>query len=266
MENKKIASYFIPHGWWPWNLMWDRYIKESWHIGLKKYLNDLWKKYLDVDAIIVVSSHWEEEDISISFVDDYNLYYDYYGFPKNTYKVDYKVKWSPLIAEKVEKALNDFDIKTQRNYNRWLDHWVFIPLMEMYPDIKIPVIQVSISSNLDPKFHLKVWEALSKFRSENILILWSWMSYHNLRWFFSFEKSFTDESEDFHNFLTKSVEKDDIDSLLNISNTALLNSIHPRIEHLIPLYTIIWTWINDKKTLDSEVSIMNIKVASYKVE
>lgn len=264
MKNNIIASYFIPHWWWPRSLMWEEYMKKTWEIDLKKYLNNLWKKYNDLDAIIIISSHRETNNIAISFVEDYSLLYDYYWFPENTYNVDYKVKWDLKLSEKVEKSLNDNWIKTIRDTKRWLDHGSFIPLMEIFPDIKIPVIQVSISSNLDSRFHFNLWKALSWFKKENILILWSWMSYHNMGWFFSDNEKYTKESILFNEFLENN--KYNLDNLLNWELNPISENIHTRAEHFMPFFVILWTSINWEITRDCKIFNHGIEIVWYKVD
>lgn len=263
MNTNIIPSYFIPHGWGPWNLMWEEHMKMTWEIHLKKYLNNLWEQYKNVDAIIMITAHWESSDIAISFVEDYHLLYDYYGFPNNTYQVDYKVKWDLNFSKKVENLLNTNWIKTSRDTTRWLDHGSFVPLMEMFPKITIPVIQVSISKNLDASFHYKLWEALASLKKENILILGSWMSYHNMRWFFSSDPKYRNDSIAFNKFLEKNINTTEV--LLNWNREVLSKEVHPRPEHFIPFFTILWTKLDGEITQDIKMDNYGKEIVGYKV-
>lgn len=261
---KTLNSYFIPHWGWPWNLLWQDYMEKSWEIELKKYLNQLWKNQEDFDAVLLITPHWEEKDITLSFNDDYNLIYDYYGFPKNTYNIDYKVNWDKNIAEKIEKELEKNSIQSKRDYKRWLDHWSFIPLMEIFPNIDKPVIQMSISNNLSAEYHYKVWNALKELKKEKILIIWTGMSYHNMRWFFSNDPIHRKNSIEFNNFIEENINN--INKLINWEENSLNKNVHPRSEHFMPFFIILWTSIGWEIEQDIKIDIYNKEIIWYKVK
>lgn len=264
MNDKIIPSYFISHGWWPWNVMWEAHMRNTWEIDLKNYLNNLWQKYTDVKAVVVVTAHWEESKIWISFVEDYSLLYDYYGFPVNTYDIDYRVKWDIEIAWKIEQLLSENWIKSFRETKRGLDHWSFVPLMEMYPNMNIPVVQISISNNLNAKFHFNLWKALSSLKKENILILWSWMSYHNMSWLFSNDKSYRNDSVGFDEFIQENINNPEI--LFNWDKNILWLKSHPRPDHLMPFFTILWTNISWEISQDCKMNLFGKEIVWYKVK
>lgn len=56
----------------------------------------------------------------------------------------------------------------------------------MYPEADIPCVQVSLVKSFDPETHIRMGRALSALRKENILILGSGFSFHNLRVFHHF--------------------------------------------------------------------------------
>lgn len=262
MNETIIPSYFIPHGGGPWNLLGEAYMKKSGEIHLQKYLQKLWAKYREVDAIIMVTSHWESKGISVSFNTEYDLLYDYNGFPSHTYNIDYKVKWEPKLAEKIEGLLSKNWIEVDRETARWLDHGSFVPLMVMYPDAKIPVVQVSISSSLSEELHYKLWESLSSLKQENILILGSWMSYHNMQWFFSQAPSYREDSLRFNEFLEENLNNTEV--LFNWYSQDLSKRVHPRNEHFMPFFTILWTSLSWEIERDCKIDIYEKEVVWYK--
>ena len=63
-----------------------------------------------------------------------------------------------------------------------LDHGAYVPLMVMYPDGDVPVLQMSIPTH-DPVKLFELGEQLQSLRDEGVLIVGSGLSYHNLRRF-----------------------------------------------------------------------------------
>jgi len=51
-------------------------------------------------------------------------------------------------------------VELKSDTKRGYDHGVFIPMMGMYPDGKVPVIQISILSSLNPEAHFRMGQAV----------------------------------------------------------------------------------------------------------
>ena len=139
-------------------------------------------------SIIIISAHWEENEVKMTSGEKPSLTYDYYGFPEETYKISYPVPGNPELADKIKNLLNAKHINSKLDTERGFDHGVFIPLKIMYPEASIPCVQISLLNNLDPKKHIEIGKALTSLMNENVLILGSGMSFHNLKIFLSGSK------------------------------------------------------------------------------
>ena len=173
---KKGAVLFIPHGGGPLPILGDQR-----HQELIKFLEKIKTIINKPSSIIIVSAHWEEEEVKITSGEKPSLIYDYSGFPEETYKIIYPAAGNPELANKIKILLNAQNINSKLDTERGFDHGVFIPLKIMYPDASIPCVQISLLNNLDPKKHIEIGKALTSLMDENILILGSGMSFHNLK-------------------------------------------------------------------------------------
>jgi len=50
-------------------------------------------------AILMISGHWETEVAAVMASANPPMEYDYYGFPPETYKIQYPAPGSPAIAQ-----------------------------------------------------------------------------------------------------------------------------------------------------------------------
>src|SRR5207253_1251891 len=71
------------------------------------------------------------------------------------------------------------NIKSELDSNWNFDHGLFIPLLLLYPEADIPVVELSIDSSYDPQYHFNVGLALESLRNEGILIIGSGQITHN---------------------------------------------------------------------------------------
>ena len=125
-------------------------------------------------AIVVVSAHWETEPIQITSSPNPSMYFDYYGFPPETYEYQYPAPGHPELAHQIQELIQDkAGMEAQLNESRGFDHGVFIPLMIMYPKADIPVVCVSLHKSLSAETHWNLGRALSPLRDQGMLILGS---------------------------------------------------------------------------------------------
>jgi 4,5-DOPA dioxygenase extradiol len=195
-------------------------------------------------AVIVVSAHWEAEVISVTGSSKPSLYFDYYNFPSEAYEVEYSCSGYPSLANEIVEALASDSIPASIDSQRGLDHGVFVPMKIMYPDANIPTVQVSLNASLDPLLHLSVGKALQRLNQQNLLILGSGFSFHNIQKLLSPVREETPEANNaFEDWLQESIyvenRLDPVHQIHNWRGAPFAEYCHPREEHLLPLHVCV---------------------------
>jgi len=237
--NDQLSSVlFIPHGGGPLPLL-----EDEGHHDMVCFLKKITPTLGEPSAILVISAHWEEDKATITSGKIPSLIYDYYGFPNESYEIEYPVPGDPILAKKIHHLLQESGIEARMDDQRGFDHGLFVPLKIMYPDAIIPCVQLSLINNLDPETHIKIGNALSELRKENVLIIGSGMSFHNLRAMLAQNTGAPDDKNEVfehwlietctnHKLLPSEQEK----RLIEWSNAPFARYCHPREEHLLPLH------------------------------
>jgi aromatic ring-opening dioxygenase catalytic subunit (LigB family) len=191
----------------------------------------------------VISAHWEETHPTITSGQHPPLIYDYYGFPKAAYEIQYPVKGAPDLAKKIHSLLLNTGIDSRLNKERGFDHGVFIPLKIMYPEADIPCVQLSLKKELNPKDHIRMGQSLTTLLDDEVLIIGSGFSFHNLRAFFSPPTPDTQsKNAAFEQWLTQTCtdhylsEEERKNRLEKWEDAPAARYCHPREEHLLPLH------------------------------
>jgi 4,5-DOPA dioxygenase extradiol len=179
----------------------------------------------------MVSAHWEEAPLALGATETVPLVYDFWGFPEHYYRVTYDAPGAPELAESVRKLLRAPGMPVQDVPDRGLDHGAYVPLVEMYPEADIPVLQVSMPT-LDPVRLLEIGRKLAPLRDEGVLIVGSGFFTHNLA---ALRQggvpAWSAEFDDWGR------EARDVDALLDFTRTSPAGQLaHPRTEHFAPLF------------------------------
>ena len=234
----KLPTYFISHGGGPWPYMPE--YRQSMR-GLELSLQDIPRQIGTAPrAVLVISGHWEEAAFTVMASARPPMVYDYYGFPAHTYEVVYGAPGAPDVALRVQQLLQAAALPVRLDAARGFDHGTFAPLVVMYPQANVPVLQVSLKAGYDPQQHLALGRALAPLRDEGVLIVGSGLSYHNLRRMGPPARA---PSDAFDQWLQKTVvastPADRTDGLLAWSHAPSARVAHPSEDHLIPLMVAV---------------------------
>jgi len=238
-QNKAQIVYFS-HGGGPLPILGD-----ASHNAMVAFMRQLPSRLKRPEAILVISAHWEEDKATLLGAQTPAMFYDYYGFPDEAYEITYPAPGSPDTANMIVELLNQNNIATHIDPHRGFDHGLFIPLKLMYPQADIPALQLSLLRGLDPTAHVKIGVALRALMHENILVIGSGFSFHNMRAFSWHGKNTPDPAnDDFQNWLievcTGPISQPEREQrLIDWQKAPSARYCHPREEHLIPLHVCL---------------------------
>jgi len=235
-ETKAQIVYFS-HGGGPMPILGD-----PGHKAMLDFMIALPAQLHRPDAILVISAHWEESAATLLGAQNPVMFYDYYGFPEEAYKITYPAPGSPALADRIARILEKNKIPTRIDPKRGFDHGLFIPLKMMYPQADIPALQLSLLQGLSPAAHIALGKALRELMTENILVIGSGFSFHNMRAFSWQGTGDADPANDaFQNWLIETCaglpsEAEREKRLLEWEKAPSARYAHPREEHLLPVH------------------------------
>jgi 4,5-DOPA dioxygenase extradiol len=185
-------------------------------------------------AVLMLSAHWEQKPVTLGATRPVPLVYDFYGFPAKYYQVRYPAPPAPALAQRVRDLLG----RTQPviESDRGLDHGAYVPLIAMYPQADVPVLQVSLP-NLDPATLFELGRALAPLRREGVLIVGSGFLTHNLRAMDMSPDAATPAwASEFDAWTAETLARLDMDKLLDYRSRAPgVRLALPTHEHFVPV-------------------------------
>ncbi|MET0540877.1 MAG: class III extradiol ring-cleavage dioxygenase [Variovorax sp.] len=234
-HTRRLPTYFISHGGGPWP--WMKKEMGPTYDKLEAALADMPRQVGRTPrAILMVSAHWEAPAFTVQGNPKPPMIYDYGGFPAHTYSVRYDAPGSPELAARVQQLIEAAGLPAARDGERGYDHGAFSPMVAIYPKADVPMVQLSLKRGLDPAEHFALGRALVPLRDEDVLIVGSGLSYHNLR---NFGPQAHGVSKAFDDWLDQVVVQGAADARADRLNdwaaAPSARAAHPREEHLIPL-------------------------------
>lgn len=229
-RNPAYRSLFLSHG--------APTLATSQHAA-NAFLRELGKALPKPKAAIVVSPHWMTRGFPVKQAPRYQAWHDFGGFPAELYRLQYSPAGDAALAERVQQAIGSAGLPTATDVNPQIDHGVWVPLMLMWPEADVPIVQVSTSTG-DAAAHWALGEALRPLLDDDgeLLLIGSGSLVHNLREIGPEQSPAPDWVRDFDGWIG--------DKLLTGDRAALLDyraqapsavRAHPTDDHLMPLFT-----------------------------
>lgn len=243
----QMPVVFVPHGGGPWPFMDEAaFGPESGYAPLRSYLETLLTcAPTRPKALCIISAHWEAPRPTLLSGTAPPMLYDYSGFPKETYEVQWPAPGAPEVAKRARDLLSQAKIDCDLDPDRGFDHGTFVPMALSVPDADIPTTQLSLKAGLHPQEHLEIGRALAPLRSEGVLFVGSGMSFHNMRAFMAAVRGQDHEALSqaaaFDGWLAETIALPAAERDLRLctwSEAPGALACHPREEHLMPLMVV----------------------------
>ena len=191
-------------------------------------------------AILCISAHWDTVAPALTAGDEPATIHDFYGFPEPLYALRYPAPGSPALALRVRELLAAAGHDAHLDLRRGLDHGAWLPLMLMYPEAEVPVVQLSVQSQASGAHHLAIGRALAPLRAEGILVFGSGGATHPLGEALRAtvepdEGSPAEWTAGFDRWLTERIEQGDRAALADWHQAPHAERNHPTPEHFVPL-------------------------------
>jgi len=263
-NNRRSSVVYLSHGGGPLPLLGD-----TSHQNMIDVIRKLTPTLIKPSAILVISAHWEETKPTITSAALPSLIYDYYGFAKEAYEIKYPALGAPELAKKIFNLLGNAGISAELDELRGFDHGLFVPLKLMYPKANIPCVQLSLISSLQPEAHIQMGKALAALRTENVLIIGSGFSFHNINAFFAASTQQSQAmNQSFEQWLIETcsngqfTEQERERRLIDWQSAPAASYCHPRAEHLLPLHVCYGVAGTAAETV-FEFEVMGKMVSAY---
>ncbi|MBU3738629.1 MAG: dioxygenase [Rhodoferax sp.] len=187
-------------------------------------------------AVVVVSPHWMTQGVAITATARPETVHDFGGFPRELYALQYPAPGSPELADRIQQQLALQGVSARLDPRRGLDHGAWVPLMHLYPDADVPVLQVSLPVDTDEARAYALGRALAPLSRDGVLIVGSGSLTHNLYEFRSGGVQPAAYAQEFSAWVRQAVQDGDAVRLQQTLRRAPHAArAHPTTDHFLPL-------------------------------
>jgi len=195
------------------------------------------------EAVVVVSAHWEARGpIRVHVAARPGLIYDFGGFPRALYEMEYPAPGAPTLGDEALRLLTTAGLEAVSETARGWDHGVWVPLRRISPEAAVPVLEISLPVPRTPEMLFRMGHALGPLRSQGALILGSGGVVHNLRLLHWNEKEapVDDWARVFDEWVAAHLGRHETDDLLRYADRAPHADLAvPTTEHFDPLFFVL---------------------------
>ncbi|WP_291474833.1 class III extradiol ring-cleavage dioxygenase [Acidovorax sp.] len=205
--------------------------------ALTRWGQALRAQFPQLRGVVVMSPHWMARTPQVMTGAQPATWHDFGGFPPALYQLQYPAPGAPALAQEVLALLQAAGVPAQGDAQRPFDHGAWVPLMHLFPQADLPVVQVALPVGAGPAEVYAMGAALRGLRSQGVLVLGSGSMTHNLGEFFGGAREPAPYVLEFSRWIESALERGDLKALLNYRSLAPnAERAHPTDDHFLPLF------------------------------
>ena len=188
-------------------------------------------------GVVIMSPHWTARAPAVMTNPKPTTWHDFGGFPPALYELDYPAAGAPALADEVIRLLRGQGIEALADPKRPFDHGAWVPLMHLFPEADVPVVEVALPTGWDPAQVYAMGQALQPLRERGVLVIGTGSMTHNLSEFFGGERQPEPYVAEFSRWIEAAIERGDLAALLDYRRQAPhAQRAHPSDDHFLPLF------------------------------
>ncbi len=188
-------------------------------------------------GVVIMSPHWMARSVQVMTGPQPATWHDFGGFPPALYQLQYPAAGSPALAQEVLGLLQAAGVAAQGDAARPFDHGAWVPLMHLFPQADLPVVQVALPMGAGPAEVFALGAPLRSLRSEGVLVIGSGSMTHNLAEFFGGAHEPAPYVLAFSRWIEDTLARGDLSALLNYRSLAPgASRAHPTEDHFLPIF------------------------------
>lgn len=169
-QEQRMPVLFVGHGS-PMNGIEDNDFSRVWE--------RLAREIPEPRAVLCISAHWLTNGTHVTAMTRPPTIHDFGGFPSELYEVEYEAPGDPELAGETAALIKTTNVGLDHDWG--LDHGCWSVVRRMYPEAKIPVLQLSVDYHKPASYHYDLARQLASLRKKGVLIMGSGNMVHNLR-------------------------------------------------------------------------------------
>jgi 4,5-DOPA dioxygenase extradiol len=201
-----------------------------------QFLKNLGTRMQRPEVVFCMSAHWETPEVTFDTSPTPQTIHDFSGFPEAMYQMRYPAPGAPERAAQAIELCRAAGLAATGAI-RGLDHGAWVPLMALFPEADIPVVQVSFPYSKGARGAYAVGRSLASLLGEGALMLASGGFTHNLREMSWGGGQTPDWASGFQAWALAALRENRLDDLLDApTRSPDFAKAHPRAEHWLPLF------------------------------
>lgn len=237
--------------------------------ALAQWGAELRARFPALRGVVIMSPHWMASKPLVMAGAHPATWHDFGGFPQVLYSLQYPAPGNPALAAEVLQLLQHAGLPAEGDAARPFDHGAWVPLMHLFADAGLPVVQVALPATAGPAEVLAMGAALSRLRGDGVLLVGSGSMTHNLSEFFGGAREAAPYVVEFSRWIESTLERGDIPALLDYRAQAPhARRAHPSEEHFLPFFFALGAAGDDRtpRYLSREVSYGILAMDSFVLE